>query len=125
MLDVKGIVSARALAARIAAIAKVEAAGPRFMPGDRAKVLDIELLGHSHLPNYIRGITGTVESDRGVKVFPDSHGHDHGHDHGGGNADVLQHVYTLRFQAVDIWGAKADPLQSLNFSLWDYQLASE
>jgi len=125
MLDVKGIVSARALAARIAAIAKVEAAGPRFMPGDRAKVLDIELLGHSHLPNYIRGVTGTVESDRGVKVFPDSHGHDHGHDHDGGNADALQHVYTLRFQAVDIWGAKADPLQSLNFSLWDYQLASE
>ncbi|MBC8241964.1 MAG: nitrile hydratase subunit beta [Alphaproteobacteria bacterium] len=127
MLDVKGMVSAEALAGRIAAIAKVEAAGPRFKAGDRARVLDIELLGHSHLPNYIRGVIGTVESDRGVKVFPASHGDDHsddhGHDHDGDKTDALQHVYTMRFQATDIWGAEADPRQSLNFSLWDYQLA--
>ncbi len=115
MLDVKGMVSAGALEARIAAIATVEAAGPRFKAGDGVRVLDIELLGHSHLPNYIRGVTGLVESDRGVKVFSDSHGH--------GKTDTLQHVYTVRFQATDIWGAAADPRQSLNFSLWDYQLA--
>ena len=115
MLDAKGLVGKDELDARVAAIAKVEAAGPRFKTGDRAAVLDIELLGHSHLPNYIRGVTGTVESDRGAHVFPDSHGH--------GKADALQHVYTVRFQATEIWGASADPRQSLNFSLWDYQLA--
>ncbi|MDA1099525.1 MAG: nitrile hydratase accessory protein [Proteobacteria bacterium] len=114
LLDVKGMVSAEALAARIAAIAKVEAAGPRFKAGDRAKVLDIELLGHSHLPHYIRGVTGAVARDHGARVFPDSHGHN--------KTDALQHVYTIRFQATEIWGATADPRQSLNFSLWDYQL---
>ncbi len=130
MLDVKGLVSADELEARIAAISKVEAEGPRFQAGDRVKVLDIELLGHSHLPNYIRGATGIVESDRGAHVFPDSHGHDHEHDHdhehghdeGHAKADALQHVYTVRFQATDIWGDDADPRHSLNFSLWDYQL---
>ncbi len=116
MLDVKGLVGGQELAARIAAIAKVEADGPRFRAGDRVTVLDIELLGHSHLPNYIRGVAGCVESDRGVKVFPDSHGH--------GKTEALQHVYTVRFQATDIWDESADPRQSLNFSLWDYQLAA-
>ncbi len=114
MLHVKGLVGGQELAARIAAIARVEAAGPRFKAGDRVKVLDIELLGHSHLPNYIRGVSGMVEADRGAKVFPDSHGH--------GRTDALQHVYTVRFQATEIWGESADPRQSLNFSLWDYQL---
>ena len=123
MLDVKGMVSAQALEARIAAIAKVEAAGPRFKAGDRATVLDIELLGHSHLPNYIRGVTGTVEADRGAKVFPASHDHDHDSSHGHGKTDALQHVYTVRFQATEIWGPDADARQSTNFSLWDYQLA--
>ncbi|MDE0942475.1 MAG: nitrile hydratase subunit beta [Alphaproteobacteria bacterium] len=132
MLHVKGMVSNAELEARIAAIAKVEANGPRFQTGDRVKALDIELQGHSHLPNYIRGTLGTVESDRGAKVFPDNHdhghdgGHDHSHDHGHDHAhektDALQHVYTVRFQATDIWGADADARQSLNFSLWDYQL---
>jgi hypothetical protein len=117
MLEVKGMVGADELAARIAAITGVEAAGPRFRAGDRVTVLDIELLGHSHLPNYIRGVTGQVEHDRGVKVFPDSHGD--------GKTDALQHVYTVRFQATDIWGQDADPRQSLNFSLWDYQLAAD
>ena len=112
MLEVKGMVGADELAARIAAIT-----GARFRAGDRVTVLDIELLGHSHLPNYIRGVTGQVEHDRGVKVFPDSHG--------SGRTDALQHVYTVRFQATDIWGQDADPRQSLNFSLWDYQLAAD
>ena len=121
MLDVKGMVSADELAARIAAIAKVEGDGPRFQAGDQVRALDVELLGHSHLPNYIRGAAGTVESDRGAHVFPDSHGHDHGR----GKTDALQHVYTVRFQATDIWGPDADSRHSLNFSLWDYQLALE
>ena len=121
MLDVKGMVGRAELEARIAAIAKVEAEGPRFQTGDRVKALDIELQGHSHLPNYIRGTIGTIEHDRGAKVFPDSHAHSHDHDHE--KTDALQHVYTVRFQATDIWGETADARQSLNFSLWDYQLA--
>lgn len=119
MLHVKGLVSEDELAHRMAAIAKVEADGPRFQAGDKVRALDVELQGHSHLPGYIRGATGMVESDRGIKVFPDSHGQGHGH----GMTDALQHVYTVRFQATDIWGAGADSRHSLNFSLWDYQLA--
>jgi len=118
MLHVKGLVSQDELAHRMAAIAKVEADGPRFHTGERVRALDVELQGHSHLPSYIRGTTGVVESDRGAHVFPVSHGHGHSH----GRADALQHVYTVRFQATDIWGADADPRHSLNFSLWDYQL---
>ena len=114
MLDKKGLVSASELSEREAAIRKVEETGPRFQPGASVKVLDVELLGHSHLPSYIRGVEGQVEADRGAHVFPSSHGH--------GRTDALQHVYTVRLLATDIWGADADSRHSLNFSLWDYQL---
>ena len=114
MLDKKGLVSAGELSEREAAIRKVEETGPRFQPGASVKVLDVELLGHSHLPLYIRGVEGQVEADRGAHVFPSSHGH--------GRTDALQHVYTVRLLATDIWGADADSRHSLNFSLWDYQL---
>ena len=114
MLDVKGLVSTKEISDREAAICKVEETGPRFQAGDGVKVLDIELLGHSHLPAYIRGVKGQVEVDHGAHVFPDSNGYE--------RTDALQHVYTVRLLATDIWGADADSCHSLNFSLWDYQL---
>ncbi len=114
MLDVKGLVSTKEISDREAAIRKVEETGPRFQAGEGIKVLDIELLGHSHLPTYIRGVKGQVEADHGAHVFPNSKGY--------ARTDALQHVYTVRFLATDIWGADADSRHSLNFSLWDYQL---
>ena len=122
LLDAKGLVSKAELDARIAAIEQAEQAGPRFAAGQRVQVLDIKREGHTHLPLYIRGITGVVESDRGLFVFPEAVGHDHGHEHQHGGADNLQHVFCVRFAAKDIWGESAPVTHALNFNLWDYQL---
>ncbi len=120
LLDAKGLVTEAELGERIAAFEKAEHDGPRFTSGQRVQVRDIKREGHTHLPLYLRGTTGVVESDRGLFVFPDAVGH--GHDHDG--IDTLQHVYCVRFSAAEVWGKAAATKHSMNFNLWDYQLAA-
>ena len=127
LLDAMGLVPKAELEARIAAFAKAESEAPRFAAGQRVMVREIKREGHTHLPLYLRGITGVVESDKGLFMFPEmvSHGHDHGHghdhdhDHDHDENDILRHVYCISFAASDIWG-KGE--HSVNFNLWDYQL---
>ncbi len=118
LLDAKGLVPKAELEQRIAAFAKAEREGPRFAADQRVLVREIKREGHTHLPLYLRGKTGEVESDRGLFVFPEAVGL--GHDHGGN--DALQHVYCVRFSASDICDGEAAGGHSLNFNLWDYQL---
>jgi nitrile hydratase len=118
LLDAKGLVPKAELEERIAAFEKAERDGPRFAAGQRVLVRDIKREGHTHLPLYLHGKTGVVESDRGLFVFPEAVGHDHDHD----DNDTLQHVYCVRFLAPEIWGAEATERHSLNVNLWDYQL---
>jgi nitrile hydratase len=120
LLDARGLVSEAELGERVAAFEKAERQGPRFACGQRVLVRDVKREGHTHLPLYLRAQTGVVESDRGLFVFPDAVGH--GHDHDG--IDTLQHVYCVRFSAAEIQGGAADARHSLNFNLWDYQLAA-
>ena len=56
---------------------------------------------HTRLPRYVRGHVGTVESVRGCHVFPDTHAH--------GLGEQPQWLYTVRFDARELWGAEADP----------------
>jgi nitrile hydratase len=56
---------------------------------------------HTRLPRYVRGHAGTVEVVHGCHVFPDSHAH-------GGGEDA-QWLYTVRFDARELWGPDADP----------------
>ncbi|MDP6175499.1 MAG: nitrile hydratase subunit beta, partial [Rhodospirillales bacterium] len=116
LLDAKGMVTKQELDTRVAAFAKAEAKGATYKEGDRVTVLrDVPLAGHTHLPMYLRGTDGTVITDLGLFRFPDESGTD--------GIDILQHLYSVRFMATDIWGEDADPAHSLNFNLWDYNLA--
>ena len=121
LLDAMGLVPKAELEARVAAFAKAEGEGPRLEAGQRVTVREIKREGHTHLPLYLRGKTGEVESDKGLFLFPEmvSHGHGHGHSHDHAETDTLQHIYCIRFAAFDIWGEGA---HSVNFNLWDYQL---
>ena len=51
--------------------------------------------GHTRLPAYARGKTGTVIKHHGVWVFPDSNAH--------GEGEQPQHLYTIAFRASDLW----------------------
>lgn len=118
LLDANGMVPRAELEERIAAFAKAEREGPRFAAGRRVLVREIKREGHTHLPLYLRGKTGEVVADRGLFVFPEAVGHGHNH----GDHDALQHVYSVRFAASEIWGEQAADGHGLNFNLWDYQL---
>jgi len=87
---------------------------PRFQVGQRIQTRNINPLGHTRLPRYARAKSGTIESDYGVFVFPDT------------NAEFLgenpQHLYCVRFSARELWGKQAPAKDSVYLNLWDAYL---
>jgi nitrile hydratase beta subunit len=85
-----------------------------FKVGQRVRARNINPAGHTRLPRYARGKTGTVDCNHGVYVFPDT------------NAEFLgenpQHVYSVRFAARELWGDPASPRDSVYIDLWDTYL---
>ena len=78
-----------------------EPAGPaRFAAGDRVRARTINPATHTRLPRYVRGHVGTVTGVHGCHVFPDANAHGHGPD--------PQWLYTVRFDARELWGDEAD-----------------
>ena len=53
--------------------------------------------GHTRLPRYVRGRSGLIEAVRGAHVFPDTHA--------AGLGEQPQWLYTVRFQASELWGS--------------------
>jgi nitrile hydratase subunit beta len=84
---------------------------PRFKPGDRIVVRNINPAGHTRLPRYIRGKHGVVHHDHGVFVFPDTNAH--------GGGPKPQHVYSVRFAARALWGSEVSSQDSVYIDLWD------
>ncbi len=84
---------------------------PRFRPGDRVSVRNLNPVTHTRLPRYARGKMGVVEADRGVFCFNDTNAH--GQDH------KPQHVYGVRFAARDLWGEQAAPAGTLYLDLFE------
>jgi len=44
---------------------------PRFAPGDRVTVLDLDKPGHVRIPRYVRGHSGVVEQFCGAFLNPE------------------------------------------------------
>jgi nitrile hydratase len=73
----------------------------RFKVGDRVRAKNIHPTTHTRLPRYARGHVGVVERLHGAHVFPDSAA--------AGKGDDPQWLYTVRFDAQELWGADAEP----------------
>lgn len=84
---------------------------PRFRPGDRVLARNINPVGHTRIPRYVRGRTGVIDRDHGVYVFPDTHAQ--------GEGTKPQHCYSVRFTAQELWGPEASASDSLYVDLWD------
>ena len=87
---------------------------PRFRPGQRVRARNLNPTGHTRLPRYVRGKTGSVDRVHGVFVFPDTNAHFLGED--------PQHVYSVRFQARELWGDAAVSQDSVYVDLWENYL---
>jgi len=86
----------------------------RFKAGDKVIARNENPRGHTRLPRYARGKRGTIQFDEGVFALPDASAH------GGGM--IPQHVYSVRFAARDLWGAKAPARESVAIDLWEAYL---
>ena len=89
-------------------------AKPRFAPGDPVITRNIHPRGHTRLPRYARGKRGVIHRVHGVHVFPDSHAH--------GLGEHPQPLYSVRFDARELWGEDAEPRQSVHLDLWESYL---
>jgi hypothetical protein len=103
----------QALAATAAgASARVDAAvTPRFSPGQRIVVRNINPPGHTRMPRYIRGKHGVVLKDHGVFAFPDTHAR--------GQGEKPQHVYVVRFTSEELWGRPSHRNDEILVDVWD------
>jgi len=84
---------------------------PRFKSGQRVRARNINPLGHTRLPRYARGKTGTIDRDHGVYNFPDTSAD--------GRGSKRQHVYSVRFAARELWGEQASQRDFVHLDLWD------
>jgi nitrile hydratase subunit beta len=86
----------------------------RFKPGDKVVARNVNPAGHTRLPRYARGKSGTILFDEGVFPLPDQNAH--------GGEVVPQHVYAVRFKARELWGPKASARESVSIDLWEAYL---
>jgi len=87
---------------------------PRFEPGDPVITRNMHPRGHTRIPRYARGKRGVIHSVHGVHVFPDAHAH--------GRGEEPQPLYSVRFEARELWGEDAEPCQSVHLDLWESYL---
>ena len=87
---------------------------PTFKVGDKVVAVNINPIGHTRLPRYVRGRTGTVARDHGVFAFPDT-------SVSGTHSDP-QHVYSVRFEGEQLWGKDANAKSCLYIDMFDRYL---
>ncbi len=74
-----------------------KATGPaKFQIGNTVRTRRMNPLGHTRLPRYCRGRIGTIVLVHGAHVFPDTHA--------AGLGEQPQWLYTVRFDAKELWG---------------------
>ena len=83
----------------------------KFKPGDRVRAKNIHPVTHTRLPRYVRGHVGIVERDHGCHVFPDTAAT--------GAGENPQWLYTVVFDARELWGADADPTLKVSIDAFE------
>jgi nitrile hydratase subunit beta len=84
---------------------------PGFKVGDRVVARNFNPEHHTRLPRYARGKRGVIRYDHGVFVFPDTHAYDQG--------GKPQHVYTVAFEARELWGADQNQRAPVYLDCWE------
>ena len=86
------------------------ASPPRFAVGDAIAVRNIHPVGHTRLPRYVRGKRGVIARIYGAQGFQDEPT----------VADNSpQHVYSVVFEASELWGESAESNQLLYIDMWE------
>ena len=103
-----------AFIARGAPATRASSAPARFEQGQRVRARNLNPLGHTRLPRYVRGKFGVIDRVHGVFVFPDTNAHFQG--------ERPQHVYSVRFTAQELWGEDYACGDAVYVDLWESHL---
>ena len=119
-VPVKQVLAAAAVPAALArgsATERPASAAARFRVGDAVRT-HIEIPDHhTRLPGYARGRRGVVERVHGVHVFADSNAQ--------GLGEQPQWLYSVVFDATELWGADAQPGLKVAIDAWEPYLDAD
>ncbi|MBW4050367.1 MAG: nitrile hydratase subunit beta [Proteobacteria bacterium] len=104
----------QAFIARGAPAARASSVPARFEQGQRVRARNLNPLGHTRLPRYVRGKSGVIDRAHGLFVFPDTNAHFQG--------ECPQHVYCVRFEAQELWGEDFTSGDAVYVDLWESYL---
>lgn len=90
---------------------RTSAAPARFAVGDRVRARSVAVDHHTRLPAYAAGRVGTVERVHGPHVFADAHAQ--------GLGDDPQWLYSVAFDARELWGAQPQPGLRVAIDAWE------
>jgi nitrile hydratase subunit beta len=88
----------------------------RFKAGQHVRARNINPVGHTRLPRYLRGKRGRVTRDHGIFNLQDTG------DDGYALGEFPQHVYTVRFDAPELWGPQGGRRDAIFADLWESYL---
>ena len=88
---------------------------PRFRIGDRVRAINQHPAGHTREPRYVRGRAGIIHEHHGAHVFPDLNAQ---------GVRAGRRLYTVRFEASDLWGQDGDAQSAVYVDLWEDYLES-
>jgi nitrile hydratase len=83
----------------------------RFAVGERVRGRDVQTEGHTRIPRYARGRTGTVVADYGVYAFADTLA--------ASGDEAPERMYCVAFEAAELWGATAEPGCTVRLDLFE------
>jgi nitrile hydratase subunit beta len=83
---------------------------PRLKSGDRVRAINRHPTGHTREPRYVRGRLGLIQEHYGAHVFPDRSAE---------GVKEGQHLYSVRFEASELWGEHAAGRSAVYVDLWE------
>jgi nitrile hydratase subunit beta len=83
----------------------------RFAVGDAVRTYAGEVPHHTRLPRYVRGKRGVIERVHGAHVFADAHAT--------GRGESPRWLYTVAFDARELWSGDAGAKQVVSIDAWE------
>ena len=109
-----GLADALAEGIRIGAPASRGKGRARFRVGSRVRVRKINPTGHTRCPRYVRGVIGVIDRVHEKFILPEAHAH--------GRGAAPEMLYTVAFDARELWGEDAPAAERIYVDLWESHL---
>ncbi len=88
-------------------------AAPAFKPGDAVSTKPFTTQGHTRLPAYARGKPGLIHAHHGAHLLPDA---------GAKGVEAAEHLYSVVFEAGDLWPEAQGRRDRIFLDLWESYL---